>query len=380
MFSTAISLLLSLLILLCFPLHGHSSQGDEGRQKNFRILPFVAPAYSPELGLIFSAGGLMTFKTDGDSEHLQRSCIPLSVGVSTNGAVKSSAKISTFWFEDRFRANADIWLKSMPDHYYGVGYRAGRYTPKGPETTAYDRFWWQINPRFLFRVNTNLYTGLNLDLNQTRAGDISAGMAADPAYLRYGPDNFNGGAGIILQYDSRDVTVNAFSGLYLCGTTTFYGGYLGGRNTYQIMELDYRQYMPVGRTGRRLTWQVRTRTGVGKVPWGELSQLGTPFDLRGYTWGQYRDRTMIYALLEYRHQFQRSRATPNAFGKHESRHGAVAWIGLGSIGEDPGDLEYWLPNAGMGYRFEVQPRMNLRIDVGFGLDAVGFYIDFNEAF
>jgi hypothetical protein len=39
-----------------------------------------------------------------------------------------------------------------------------------------------------------------------------------------------------------------------------------------------------------------------------------------------------------------------------------------------------LPDFGLGYRFEVQPRMNLRIDFGFGPDAFGVYFDFTEAF
>jgi hypothetical protein len=39
-----------------------------------------------------------------------------------------------------------------------------------------------------------------------------------------------------------------------------------------------------------------------------------------------------------------------------------------------------LPNVGVGYRLEVQPRMNLRIDFGWGFETFGFYFNFNEAF
>ena len=62
------------------------------------------------------------------------------------------------------------------------------------------------------------------------------------------------------------------------------------------------------------------------------------------------------------------------------KHGFVAWVGAGTIGEDIASLEKYLPNFGFGYRIEVQPRMNVRVDFGFGTETFGFYFNFNEAF
>jgi hypothetical protein len=45
-----------------------------------------------------------------------------------------------------------------------------------------------------------------------------------------------------------------------------------------------------------------------------------------------------------------------------------------------GRIYYWLPNGGIGLRFEIQKRMNLRIDYGFGAGSSAFYFSFNEAF
>jgi hypothetical protein len=104
-----------------------------------------------------------------------------------------------------------------------------------------------------------------------------------------------------------------------------------------------------------------------------MSQPGTPFDLRGYTWGRYRDESMVYAIGEYRHMFRKK-------DKTLSRHGVVGWIGVGTLGETVGQFGEWLPSIGVGYRLEVQPRMNLRIDIGFGKETRGFYFNFNEAF
>ena len=64
-----------------------------------------------------------------------------------------------------------------------------------------------------------------------------------------------------------------------------------------------------------------------------------------------------------------------------------AWcfsLGAGFIGPRVVEFSGWLPNFGVGYRFEVQPRMNLRLDVGVSADVDGpqpaLYFNFNEAF
>ena len=58
----------------------------------------------------------------------------------------------------------------------------------------------------------------------------------------------------------------------------------------------------------------------------------------------------------------------------------VTWMGTGSIAPDSSMFENWLPNFGFGYRFEVQPRMKLWIDIGIGRETSGFYFNFNEAY
>jgi hypothetical protein len=357
-----------------------SLAASEQGEKNLRVLPFISPTYSPEMGVLFNTGALVTFRSDPEIEELPRSTIPFVMGVSTTGAIRTSARATTFWLQDLLRINVELWAKIMPDHYWGVGYEAGRNIERGELTTAYERRAWKHNPSFLGRIVPDLYGGLNLDFNRTNARDVSPGMAADPAFQLYGPDNYNAGAGLILQYDSRDVPVSAYCGTFVSGSATFFGPHLGGDNGYQIYDIDYRQYRTLGRSGRCLAWQLRTRIGTGSVPWAEMSQLGTPRDLRGYDWGRYRHNSMVFGIVEYRHRFRRRKPTPNAFGENESRHGAVVWVGTGSIGADVSDFIHWLPNAGLGYRFEVLPRLNLRVDLGFGIESIGFYVEFNEAF
>ncbi|ORT92863.1 hypothetical protein B4U18_29235, partial [Klebsiella pneumoniae] len=64
------------------------------------------------------------------------------------------------------------------------------------------------------------------------------------------------------------------------------------------------------------------------------------------------------------------------------RHGIVAWAGAGTMGPSLSSLNNgrWLPSAGVGYRFEFKPRVNVRLDYGIGKGSSGFYFQVGEAF
>ncbi len=347
------------------------------KEGKLMITPFMAPGYTPELGALLAAGALVSFKTNKKDPLMKRSSIPISISYSTNKAVVFSSQFTSYWMHDNLRINADVWYKDMPDNYWGVGYEKAAGVPKSDTTTAYTRRWWWINPRIMYQLFPSFYLGLSIDYNYTRGRHPSAGVAADPYFLEYNDRPLNGGLGVIVRYDTRDVPVDARKGIYFNFTTTLYGHYLGGDNNYQIYMVDYRQYKTIKRDGSTLAWQVKTRFGSGSIPYGEMAQLGTPFDLRGYTWGQYRDRNMAFTMLEYRYMFWRKKK------KQLSKSGFTAWFAAGTIfhkWQKTTDLNRWLPNGGIGYRLEVQPRMMARLDYGFGRNTSGFYFNFYQAF
>jgi len=336
--------------------------------------PIAAPAYTPELGLLLMAGGMLSFRADADSP---RSSLPFSFGWGTVGAIVYSSLLRMHFDRDRFRFDLDIWAKEMNDHYFGVGFDAGRNTELG-EATQYHRFWWQVRPILLRRVQGNWFLGLTVDANQTRASELSPRMAADPAVIADGSNNLNFGVGPTLRFDSRDVPQNAYRGVYLQARFVPYLTAFGNHSGYRVMDLDYRHYVSIGRPGSTLTWNAYTRGAFGEAPWSELGQLGSPFDLRGYRWGRYREKVIVYGIVEYRYVFSAGRLPDGS--PDLTRHGAVAWVGLGTLGSDYTHLHGVLPNVGVGYRFAVQGRLNARLDFGVGRDSNAFYFSFNEAY
>ncbi len=72
----------------------------------------------------------------------------------------------------------------------------------------------------------------------------------------------------------------------------------------------------------------------------------------------------------------------NWFKKIVNHLGFAAWGGCGFMGPNPGKIEGVLPNAGLGLRIEVQPRMNIRFDIGRNMINKQnlFYFNMTEAF
>jgi hypothetical protein len=337
------------------------------------VTPLAGPAYTPELGFTIAGGIMTSFKTDKSDSLIQRSSVPIMLGVSATGAYFVQTKWTTFWLNDKLRIYSDLNYKNMPDNYWGVGYDAAYNAYKSDTTTKYTRTWFQFNPKILWQFRKNLFIGPTLNLNYTKGENACDAVASDPTYSKYNDNPFNSGLGIVFQYDSRDIPVNAWGGTFIELSATFFGSWMGGQNNYQVYDFDVRKYFKIKKPGHTLALQFRGRFGYNSMPYGEMSQLGTPFDLRGYTWGRYRDNSMFYTIAEYRHMFYKSNGDA-------SRHGAILWTGAGSIGKTAGDFENWLPSLGIGYRLTVQPRMNLRLDYGFGRETSGFYFNFNEAF
>jgi outer membrane protein assembly factor BamA len=204
-------------------------------------------------------------------------------------------------------------------------------------------------------------------------------MEADPSYqTRGGATALSSGVGFTLVWDSRDVPINAYRGWYLAADWVAYVPSPLGNSTWMAAGLDYRHAVTLGREGSTLTWQVRYRTAWGAVPWSDLPLVGTPFDLRAYRLGRFRDATSLVALVEYRWMMP---FEPKPWWKLWTRLGFALWTGVGALGSTPlPDFSAVLPAAGVGLRVLIQDRVTLRLDFGVGRGSTAFYFQFLEAF
>ena len=205
-------------------------------------------------------------------------------------------------------------------------------------------------------------------------------MEEDPYFQQFKRKYFNVGIGGLIQYDTRDDVATPTRGMLLGANFKLFGKYWGGAYNYEIIELEYRQFKNVFRPRSTLAWIAKSQIGLGDIPFPELPTFGSPFDLRGYYMGKYRDKSMAYGIVEYRHMF----GSPAKYksGNFWAKCGFVAWVGTGTIGETPFDWNKWKLNFGAGLRFQMQPGKNFRLDVGKepGQPGMQVYMNMTEAF
>ena len=338
------------------------------------------PSYTPEAS--FGVGGavLASFRMNKQDTISQRSFLPAGLNLSINGTIVVAGAGTFFFNENRFRIYMNYGYRNEPSHYYGKGFEKAETIERGDSTTRFHRSYFQLYPRFVWEVRPHFYLGGLFDLNYTKVSNVNSVMEKDPYFQQFKRKYFNVGIGGLIQYDTRDDVATPTRGMLLGANFKLFGKYLGGAYNYEIIELEYRQFKNIFRPRSTLAWIAKSQIGLGDVPFTELPTFGSPFDLRGYYMGKYRDKSMAYGIVEYRHMF----GSPAKYksGNFWAKCGFVAWVGTGTIGETPFDWNKWKLNFGAGLRFQMQPGKNFRLDVGKepGQPGMQVYMNMTEAF
>lgn len=357
------------------------------KDKNFRFSVLGGPGYTPDFGFVIGGSLLTTFRTTPSDTTMLRSVLPLSFGMTFGRRIGANFMLyPQFYFKgDRFRLTGRFIYKNAADNYYGVGFDQNSSIERGNDNTAFYASTIQINPVGYFRIKeTPIFVGPMIDLVYDKMSDISHGVATDPYYLKQGGDTtglkmLSTTVGVAASYDTRDVPANAYKGLFFDVRLGYAPRFLGSDHQFGQLAIDYRQYLKVGER-RTLAWTVNTKNVFGDVPLTRMPMVGSPFDLRGYYLGQYRDKSTSLMLVEYRHMFNTDRTTK--MKRFWSRFGFATWAGVGMMGPNLVDVDAVLPNFGAGLRVEVQPRMNFRLDLGYSTREKQTLVYFNitEAF
>lgn len=355
------------------------------KHRNLHYNILGGPSYTPDYGFLIGGSALLTFRMNPSDSTQLRSVVPMAIAVIFKGGLNISSKPQLFFKHDRFRIFGQFLYKNTMDNFYGIGYHTNKDYPRGKETSEYRYSGVQINPWFMFRLGkSNFFAGPQIDINYDKMMDPAPGVVDNPDYIKAGGTaegyhNFSSGLGFLVTYDTRDIPANAYRGIYLDVKGLFYNKILGSENNFYKLDLEYRQYLSVGNR-KVLAWTVQSKNVFGDVPLNKYVLSGTPFDLRGYYMGQYRDKTSHVILAEYRQMFNTDKS--NFVKRMISHLGFVAWGGCGFMGPNPVDIQGVLPNLGVGLRIEVQPRMNVRVDFGRNMKNKEnlFYINMTEAF
>lgn len=366
-------------------LHRQQRRDSIRAHKKVWISILGGPSYTPEASVGVGGAMLMTFRMNKFDSISQRSFIPVGFNISLNGTFVAAGAGTLFFNENKFRVYVKYGYRTEPANFYGVGFKEIKEANElkdmyGKDSiTEFHKTNIQFFPRFVWEIHPHLYAGGILDINYTKSKDMPDYMAQNAAILKYGMKYRNIGLGALLQYDTRDDVATPYHGMFLNANIILYGKYLGGNYNYEMIELEYRQFEQLFKRRSTLGWIAKSQIGMDNVPYTELPNFGSPFDLRGYAWGKYRDQSMAYGIVEYRHMFMSQEAYDR--GAFWSKFGAVAWVGTGTLGKTPANWTTWKVNYGFGFRVQLQPRKNFRLDIGKEPGQKwGVYMNMTEAF
>lgn len=337
---------------------------EKKKEKGWDWVLVPLPISNPTIGTGLGAVGTILYKLD---ERSPASSTGLA-GLYTDSKTWAGGISQTTYFkEDRYRANGLLGLYNINIDFYGIGNVSGNRDEPIPINQRGGYF----EPEFLVRIRENIYLGaqyrfIKMDTSLNRGEDTETGQKIPEDQL----DSISSGLGLIFNYDSRDNKYSPYRGTFFEFTTNFASDAIGSNNNYQTYDAAYNYYYSLAKR-MVLAYRLRGRFSFGDVPFYDLSLFGTSYDLRGYPGGKYRDRMMLVTQLEYRWQFY-------------WRLGVVAFAGVGQVASELDDFnsDDLLPSAGVGLRFLVskENRLNLSIDfaVGKGSDAIYIYV--GEAF
>jgi outer membrane protein assembly factor BamA len=185
------------------------------------------------------------------------------------------------------------------------------------------------------------------------------------------PDLYQVGA--FTQLDYRDEPGNPRSGGNYVLQYNYFGDRSKGAFSFRRYEAEFQQYIPFLNRRRVIAFRARTSlsdTGPGNnVPFYMMESLGGSEDLRGFREFRFRDRNLMIYNLEYRWE---------AFSGLD-----MALFGdAGKVFRDRRDFDLaGLEGAyGIGFRFNQEKAVFLRLDVGKSREGVRFFFKFGHVF
>lgn len=339
----------------------NSNHFDPSKKIDFGIIggPFYSSATGVGIGLM--ASGI--YRTDRSDESLPLSNMSIFANISTTGMMTVGAKGTNIFPHERYKLDYNLSFYTFPSKIWGIGYDAAN---NKANEQKYSRIKFEAKPRFLFRVFENAYVGPVVNFQYVKMTSLK-----DEVIALVGTDETNFmslGAGLSLNYDSRDVVTNASRGWLFQLDQLFMPAFLGNDHKYIMTDLTVCTYKRAWK-GAIIAGELHSQLNFQDVPWPMMAYVGGPFRMRGYYEGRYRDKSIVEMQLELRQHIWR-------------RNGIAVWVAAANVFPEFDQMRWrkTLLNCGVGYRWAFKENVNVRFDIGATKNGIGFAFNVNEAF
>ena len=263
-----------------------------------------------------------------------------------------------YWKDDKWRFTGVLGAADL---------RLSLLTPEElPANSSVD---WRINGKFLFakgsrKLKGNWYGGLLARFVDARQ---SIATAIDDTEFEFDiGDVRSAGLGANIEYDSRDMPLNSYSGRHFSIDALFNDEAIGSNQSYQSYSAAYRSYHRLT-DSIVLAWELQGCGRGGTAPLWDACMV----KLRGFSATDYLGKVSASGQVEARWQMSK-------------RWGLVGFGGSGYVGSSFSGVrdDKPIPSYGVGVRFMVLPakRINMRLDFARSLDSDAVHFTVGEAF
>lgn len=339
---------------------------DRTRERPLDISFGVSPSYTREAS--FGLGAMCTalYRVNRNDTLDTPSDIFAVFNASLNGFYVLQLKGNNLFPDNRTRISYKVNVYRKHLNFWGITSEA---SANNPRTTYYRR---SINAKidYVYRLKRNLFAGAHLESNYTDARDLDNKLYL----LGERPQVYVTGLGLSVEVDSRNSLLTPTSGVRFAYTAMFYPKFLGNAPSF------FNSHAIVGNVyaglwrGALAAFDLYAKFNSSKAPWTMREMVAADgIRMRGYYMGSYIDNSQVSLQVELRQHLWR-------------RLGMVAWVGGASVFSSLKDLKHkdikpeWLPNVGLGLRYEFKHNVNARIDYGLGRHTAGFVFAIGEAF
>lgn len=337
-----------------------SESNRDRPDKKFDVTFIGGPSYSEATSIQLAIMAAGVYHTRRDSITPMSEATIFAQG-SVTGLYRVGIRGCHYSPGDKYRITYDADFAHFPLEFWGIGYENNHLDAN---ETDYTELQANLSMGFSWRLPHNIFIGPILDFHYAKATKAESTVLWEGQDLR----TFSYGMGISLSYDTRDYASNASNGWNVRITQEFFPRFFGNDYPFSLSELTIGWYKQFWQSG---VWafQLHGCATYGDTPWSMLPTIDKSNSIRGYYEGRYRNKNEVDLAVELRQRVW-------------NRIGIVVWGGVGTVFKNPDEVNIntLLPSYGLGLRWELKKKVNIRLDFGIGKHSTGLSIGMNETF
>jgi outer membrane protein assembly factor BamA len=338
-------------------------EAKEVEEKQQRWAAFPVIASSPETGFIL--GGMLFHFLPVDNLEKQASTIDMIAFGTTKGQYLASLASNIFSNDGLYMIKTGITFSSWKANYYSIGNDSPDISEDYKSKTVKANF--ILQRRFSDSFTVDLIGNFQ-DINM----EVETGGMLETHNIAGHEDGQYIGMGVAVGYDTRDNINSPRTGNLARYEYLQYNSDFGSDLDFSIQTLDLRHYhkIPLIKDSV-LAMATKIRQTQGTVPFQELSSPDGTYVLRAIENGRYRDKDMLALQLEYRFPVK-------------WKFSSAVFAEAAQVANDLTDIEIdsfkTSFGAGIRYALNAKQRFNLRADLAWVDEGIGFVINVRSAF